>query len=418
MAGLKRFKNLTRDLLLISVAFLFVNMGWGIAWPQLPNYMKYLGGGFIAIALLSILFNIFSSIGQYFWGRQSDRIQRRKPFLLFGVGVGGLFFFFMAFATSAAMLLSLRAMQGFFMSAQTPAVSALISEISTNVGRGFAVFNVLSQIGFMIGSFMGGFVIHAFPPKTRFAALYVTSIFPFIIAILLLLKLKEKQKIPMDFRLLFRFDRPGRLILRWGNARKFVKRNKNITIMSISIFVLMISSAMVYSFISVLIKNRFGEGWAGWYFGFDSGFSLIFIYLMGYIADRIGSKPVIVMGLLGYALTYFLYFRATTIPILILAALVSGFKWAAYFNSINTYVARMSLREERATALGLMNSAMAVGWATGPLIGAYLISLVGLATTMLMAIIPVALSLLIASLVENDINYKDGAPVKNRASQN
>ncbi|MCD6371067.1 MAG: MFS transporter [Thermoplasmata archaeon] len=401
-------KKRDKELLLLSLAFLFVNMGWGIAWPQLPNYMKALGGSMVMVASLSILFNVFSTLGQYFWGKKSDEMGRRKPFVIFGIATGGFFFFIMAFATTASVLLSMRALQGFFMSAQTPAVSALISELSSNVGRSFGIFNALSNAGFMLGNFIGGFVMKIYPHNYPF--LYLLSSIPFIISILLIIFLKEPYKKPADFRMIFRIDRPGPLIIRWKNAIGFIQRNRNITIMTISVLFIMIASGMVYSFLSLLINNRFGEAWVGWYFGLDSGVSIIFVYLLGYAADKMGSKPIIAIGILGYALTFYLYYAATTIYLLLFAALVSGFKWAAYFNSINTYIAKMSFRHERATALGIMNSAMALGWVFGPLIGAYLISLLSLPLTILLAIIPAAVSLVLIVPVENDLNYINGLP--------
>ncbi len=401
-----------KELLLLSLAFLFVNMGWGMAWPQLPTYMKVLGGGVLMVASLSILFNVFSTLGQYFWGRKSDQVQRRKPFVIFGVATGGFFFFIMAFATSATVLLTMRSLQGFFMSAQTPAVSALISELSENVGRSFGIFNSLSNAGFMLGNFVGGFIIGAYPKN--YTLLYSLSSLPFIAAISLLIFLREPNRTPMDFRMMFRIDRPGRMVVKWQNAREFVKRNRNITMMTISVLFMMVASGMVYSFLSILLQERFGDAWVGWYFGIDSGISIIFVYLLGYLADRIGSKLVAIMGILGYMATFYLYYSAISIPLIILAAAVSGFKWAAYFNSINTYIAKMSSRNERATALGIMNSAMALGWVFGPLISAYLIPLLSLPLTVLFAIIPAGISLLIVLPVENDINYMDGLPIKNK----
>ena len=404
-------KKRDKELLLLSLAFLFVNMGWGIAWPQLPNYMELLGGGVVMVASLSILFNIFSTVGQYFWGRKSDEMKRRKPFVIFGVVSGGAFFFAMAFATNAMLLLTLRTVQGFFMSAQTPAVSALISEISVNIGRGFAIFNGLSNGGFMLGNLVGGIIMDL--THNNYTILYLLSSLPFLVAILLLSLIKEPKKVPMDYRLIFRIDRPGRILVKWKKAREFVKRNRNITIVSFSVFIAMISSGMVYSFLSILIKLRFTEAWASWYFALDSGISIIFVYLLGYAADKLGSKPVIIMGLIGYALTFLLYYLANTLPLLILASAISGFKWAAYFNSINTYISRMSLRHERATALGIMNSAMAMGWVIGPLIGMGIISFLGrteqaYAVDMLLGIVPAILALIVVMFAENDKNVRDG----------
>ena len=392
---------MNRKLLHLSIGFLFVNMGWGMAWPYLPNYMKILGGGIIFISLLSILFNITSSVGQYFWGRRADQYGRKKPFIFIGISSGMLFYLLMGIIGSSIALLTLRTFQGFFVSSQTPSVSALVSEISTDIGRGFGIFNTFSNIGFMLGNFTGGFIVQFFPVNYVF----IFSSIPFIISMVILIFFKEEGKKAMDFRFLFRYDRPGRTVFQWGKGKEFLRRNRNLAIFSFSIFILMLSSGMVYSFLSILIGNRFGNSWVGLYFGIDGGISSLLIYPFGYLADRIGSKYVVLVGLLTYMLAFYFYFIAHTVILLIVAAIFSATKWASYFNSINTYVSRMSRREERATALGIMNSAISLGWVFGPILGSLAISYYGLDMNFLLAIFPVILSLFIVLFfVENDRN--------------
>ena len=397
-----------RKLLHLSVAFLLINMGWGMAWPYLPNFIKLLGGGVLAVGMLSILFNITSSFGQFFWGRKSDRMGKRKSFVIFGVFSSGIFFLLMGFATSVVAILLLRTLQGFFISAQTPAVSAFVSEISRDVGKGFAVFNAFSNVGFMLGNFAGGFIASRFPLNY----VYFFSSIPIFLGLSMLFFLKEEPKNPEDLRLLMRYDRPGRTFFNFENARKFVRRNPNIALFSLSIFISMVGSGMVYTYLSLLIGERFDPSWVGVYFGIDGLVSTPLIFIFGHLADRYGSKPVLIYGVLGYMLTFFLYYSATTVSLLILAAIVSGSKWGSYFNSANTYVSRMSLKHERATALGLMNSAMAIGWVVGPLLGAYLISLFTLPVTILIAIVPEIISLLLVLFIKNDQYFRDGMPIK------
>ncbi len=399
---------MNRRLIYLSSAFLLANMGWGMAWPYLPNYMRLLGGSMLYIALLSVLFNIFSTIGQYFWGRRSDASGKRKPYILGGVAASGIFFMMMAVVQNAIALLSLRAMQGFFVSAQTPAVSAMVSELSENVGQGFGIFNLFSNIGFMLGNFSSGFLV-AMVGIRNVILISTVAIFA---SFALLIFMKEEKKEPEDFRMLFRYDRPGRMGISFEGMREFAKRNKNIMIMTLSIFVVMLASGMVYSYLSILISERFGNSMVGIYYGMDGLVSSFLIYPFGRLSDRIGSKPVIIFGLITYALTFYFYFISTSIVLLFVTALISGTKWSAYFNSINTYISKMSAKHERATSLGLMNSGMAAGWAIGPLIGAFLISQIGLAKMILTAAIPIIIGLIIvASKTENDRDYRDGEKV-------
>ena len=174
----------------------------------------------------------------------------------------------------------------------------------------------------------------------------------------------------------------------------------------------MIASGMVYSYLSLLVDSRFGNGFVGLYFGIDGLVSSFLIYPFGKLSDRVGSKAVVLFGSVTYALTFVLYYYATSFILLISAAIVSGTKWAAYFNSINSYVSRMSRREERATALGLLNSGIAMGWVIGPLLGVFLLRSFDLASVILLATVPVIISIAVIAFVENDRNYLNGMPVQ------
>ncbi len=243
----------------------------------------------------------------------------------------------------------------------------------------------------MLGNFAGGLVVKNYPIRYVF----LLSSLPISISFLMFLFFHENAKKPMDFRMLFRYDRPGRMDVSFKSLKSYAKRNRNILIFSFSTFVLMLSSGMVYSYLSLLIAMRFGEDYVGFYYGIDGLFSSFFIYPFGYISDRIGSKIVIIFGSFLYLLTFAMYYVAVSLPLLMVTALVSGTKWAAYFNSINTYVSRMSTSDERATALGVMNGGVAAGWVFGPLLGAYIISVLGLANMMLVAMVPVVVSMII-----------------------
>ncbi len=406
MPGKMNRENI-RSLFHLSLSFLLVNMGWGMAWPYLPNYMRLLGGSMLFVALLSVLFNLTSFFGQYFWGRKSDHVKRRKPFITLGILSSLLFFMLMGIIQSSIALLSLRTFQGFFTSSQTPAASALVSELSENVGQGFGIFNLFSNVGFMGGNFIGGFVTSHYPVNY----LFIFSSIPFILSFIPLHFVMEKKKEPVDFRMIFRYEGSGRAIFKLGNLRKFILKNKNLLIFTLSAFITMIASGMVYSYLSILIGLRFGKNFVGFYFGVDSLVSSLLIYPFGKLSDTVGSKIVVIFGLITYAITFVLYYYAISFILLFSAAIISGTKWAAYFNSINSYVSRMSHREERATALGLLNSGIAMGWVIGPLLGAFLIEFVSLAFMILLATLPVIVSISIVMFVKNDRLYKDGSPV-------
>lgn len=72
--------------------------------------------------------------------------------------------------------------------------------------------------------------------------------------------------------------------------------------------------------------------------GLFSVFSLglvIFRLIIGHVSDRVGRKPIFILGILFYLLSYFIFYKSTTLPLIYLARGLQSI--AAVFISISTY---------------------------------------------------------------------------------
>ncbi|RLF89295.1 MFS transporter, partial [Thermococci archaeon] len=155
-----RKKSITRrNMLFFAIAMFFANLSWGIAFPYLRVYMKIIGGTMFLVGMLSVVFNITSTIFQYPFGYLSDRIGKRKPFIALGILSSATTYAVIAFITTPILLLGFRAIQGALGASMTPAYSALIPELSTKIGSAFGFFNFVENIGYMAGNFLGSYIV-------------------------------------------------------------------------------------------------------------------------------------------------------------------------------------------------------------------------------------------------------------------
>ncbi len=106
----------------------------------------------------------------------------------------------------------------------------------------------------------------------------------------------------------------------------------------------------------------------------SSGYALMQFILspaLGALSDRFGRRPVILLGLLGMGVNYFLLAAAPTLAWLIVARLISGATGATYTTAA-AYLADITPPEKRAANFGLIGAAFGVGFITGPVIGGML----------------------------------------------
>lgn len=94
-----------------------------------------------------------------------------------------------------------------------------------------------------------------------------------------------------------------------------------------------------------------------------------FAPMWGRISDRIGRKPVMVAGILGLSVSYFLLAFSGNVMMLFFARIVGGVLSAANMPTAMAYVADITTDEERSKGMGMIGAATGLGFIFGPAIG-------------------------------------------------
>ncbi len=97
----------------------------------------------------------------------------------------------------------------------------------------------------------------------------------------------------------------------------------------------------------------------------------IFAPILGRISDRIGRRPVIMLGLLGSSIGYLIYGFAGSFIGLFLSRAVHG-ACAATISTAQAYIADTTDESSRARGMGMIGAAFGLGFVIGPAIGGVL----------------------------------------------
>lgn len=111
------------------------------------------------------LFGLVSSFCQPFTGRISDKMGKRRLFVLVGLFIFMLANFTYSIAHNYTALLIIRAIQGVAAALTITATLALVSEVSSNGNRGgnMGIYNAFRLIGFGIGPLASGALVEGGP---------------------------------------------------------------------------------------------------------------------------------------------------------------------------------------------------------------------------------------------------------------
>jgi len=97
----------------------------------------------------------------------------------------------------------------------------------------------------------------------------------------------------------------------------------------------------------------------------------IFAPIWGRLSDRVGRRPIILLGLLGSCLSYFAFGMASTLPLLFAARIFAGIA-GANIPTAQAVVADLTTPENRAKGMGMVGAAFGLGFIFGPAIGGFL----------------------------------------------
>jgi MFS family permease len=367
--NLKTSIGVNRAVMALSIARMADAIGNSILFILIPLYVLKIPETYLHFptpTLIGILISVFgfvSSIFQPVMGALTDRLGRRKPLIQTGLVVIGICIILFIFASNFFDLLILRILQGIAVAITIPASLALMTSITKKETRGgsMGVYSTFRIIGFSIGPVAGGFLQRNFGFN---AAFYAGAGFVFIAILLVHFWVEEvRGEISETNKTKFRILDKELL-------------SKGILATSTATFLM----ASAFSMVTTL-ENEFNSKLDITAVGFGIAFStlmigrLIFQVPLGHYSDKIGRKPLIIIGLIVMGISTMLLGEITTYTQLIIIRLVQGIAAAGIAAPAFAVAADLSKSGGEGRQMSIVTMGFGFGIAFGPLISGLLASI-------------------------------------------
>lgn len=154
--------------------------------------------------------------------------------------------------------------------------------------------------------------------------------------------------------------------------KKFSNEQKNIAILFLTMVVMMIGFGIIIPILPFYVES-FGVGGTelGMLMAIFSVMQFIFAPLWGSLSDGLGRKPILVIGVLGNALSLLLMGLSTSYWMLFASRALAGVLSSATMPTAMAYVADSTSEKNRGGGMGLIGAAMGIGMVLGPGIGGW-----------------------------------------------
>ena len=356
----------------------------GIIWAFLPIHLRSLGASYLLIALVSLI-PAFETIGlSPAWGGILDKTGRGNKILLVSLLAQGVGFSVFPFLKNPEEFVLVVSLMGLFSSSFIPVYGAMATLSNRQYGRAIGGFWTAALLGYATATLIGGILYQYESVNSLF---FLGAIYGYAGTLVVLLA-------PKDGLILKRSLDISRGY--WG-----LLKQRNIAILCLLSITVLVSTSAFNSFftvylVDVLNGSRLTAGLAA------TGTTVLGVFayrIVGPLNDKVGRKPVFMLGAAGYAayftIIYFVtnVFVVTVLWILPIYPLVQSA--AAALMSDYTSAA------DRGKGLGLLESAISLGGGLGPLAGGLIAD-----AAQLRAVIIFSLAIALVSVVSSQIFLK------------
>lgn len=328
--------------------------GVGIVVPLLPVYAHDLGASGLYIGMVFGAFSLSRTFFLPYFGRQSDRIGR-KPFI-----VTGLFSYavvsvaFMIFGGVEALIV-IRFLQGITSAMIMPVVQAYVGDITPKGREGWimGLFNMSLFIGLSAGPLIGGVVKDRFSLQGAFLSMGVLSLFGFGLSLALLPPTREESVV-----------RKGRPPAQWS----IILTDRILAGLFFFRLAYTACIGIIWGFLPVLADMEFSASASAIGVLVMLGISVsgVMHVPMGWLADRLNRKVMVILGGLVAAVAVHAFNFTTGFQGMLWASVVFGIGGGI---SMPALMAAAVLRGSSSDAMGSVMALLTVAHSLGMLLG-------------------------------------------------
>ncbi|RYY88309.1 MAG: MFS transporter [Chitinophagaceae bacterium] len=339
-------KIINRTVLILSLVSMFADIASEMLYPVIPVYLREIGFSVFAIGLLEGVAGFTAGLTKGYFGKWSDELGRRLPFVRSGYFLSALSKPMMGFFTLPLWVFFTRCVDRLGKGLRTAPRDALLAQNATETTRArvFGFHRSLDTLGAAIGPCLALAFLWRWPGQYRW--LFWIAFIPGLLSVAMTYWLREEPKPASTLRRSGFFSFFGYWKIASPQFRRLVP--------ALFVFLLFNSSDVF-----LLLKTREVSGSDTTTITAYIFYNVVFAgasYPLGALADRLGKRNVLIGGLLLFAVVYAIFAVVQhSVALLFLGFLLYGVYAAATEGVAKAWISQQA-PTDTATAIGFYTS--------------------------------------------------------------
>lgn len=339
------FSGITKNIFILGLVSLFTDLSSQMVFPLIPLFLTtVLGCGAYAVGIVEGAAETTASLLKVVSGYWSDKIRKRKPFVLFGYGMSSLTKPLFALANIWTFVLFVRVIERIGKGIRTAPRDALVAESCDESVRGKAFGFHRAADG--IGSTLGAVLALLLLPMWGYRNIFLFALVPGIISVFIIFFIQEKNA-------------PAKQETKEVSVKVSLKElpaNLRFFITVSSVFAL---GHFGYAFLLLRAKNiGLADNTAILlYVVFYIVYSICVIPL-GIVSDKVGRKPVLMGGYVLFGITSLGLLVASSLQGILLFFIIYGISYSMIDGTQRAFVVDLAPQHLKGTTLGVFHTAI------------------------------------------------------------
>jgi MFS family permease len=315
-------------------------------YPIMPIYLKTIGFSIVLIGVLEGFAEATAGLSKGYFGKQSDITQKRVPFVQIGYALSAISKPMMSIFIFPLWIFFARTVDRIGKGVRSGARDAMLSDEATTETKGkiFGFHRSMDTLGAALGPTLALSYLYYHPADYK--TLFYIAFIPGSLAVLTTLLLKDKDPIHKTTKVKTSFFS----FTEYWNVSSSSYKKIVIGLLAFTLF----NSSDVFLLLKAKQSGLSDTYVIGLYIFYNLVYALA-AFPIGIVADKIGLKKMLVIGLTIFAMVYFGMAICNNIKGYILIFLLYGIYGAATEGVSKAYISNLVAKKDTATAIGFFS---------------------------------------------------------------